>query len=170
LLQRLGLLCQLRRLSAAAQNSRQRRTGPAGGIDIALDLAQSNRAPGQRAVPVEDGIVGVFPALVEQTIARLAVILHEAVTVPVPIAVDPQERRLQVRPEGLHEDPVPAPLVVGACQQDEQRRGVHTAVVAAEGHLFQDGHLAVAGLVQDLAGLCVLFWDDLRGLGRGQVC
>jgi hypothetical protein len=53
---------------------------------------------GHGTVRVEDGIVYVFPSLVEQTIGRLAVILHEAVAVPVPIAVDPDEGRLEVRP------------------------------------------------------------------------
>jgi hypothetical protein len=40
---------------------------------------------------MEDGLGGVFPSLVEQTIGRLAVIFHETVAVPVPVALDLQE-------------------------------------------------------------------------------
>ena len=57
---------------------------------------------------------------------------------------------------------------VRAGQHDEQRRRVDAAVVAAERHLAERGHLAVAHLVQDLAGLGVALGVDLGRLRRGQ--
>ena len=123
----------------------------------------------QRAVGVEDGVVGVLPALVHQAVGRLPLVLDEAVAVAVAVAVDPAQGGLDVGPERLDERPVAGALVVGAGQQDEQRRGIDAAVVAAEGHLLQRRHLAVAGLVQDLARLGVLLGDHLRRLGGGQV-
>jgi hypothetical protein len=49
--------------------------------------------------------------------------------------------------EEFDEGPIPSPLIIGARQQDEQRRGVHATIVMAERHLLQDRHLAVAGLM-----------------------
>jgi hypothetical protein len=101
----------------------------------------------ERAVRVEDGVVGVLPALMEQAIGGLLVILYEAIAVSVSVPVDPEEGGFDVGPEGFHERPVAGPFIVRASQQDKQWRSIHAAVVAAEGHLFQHGHLAVAGLV-----------------------
>ena len=159
LAQRLGLLRQLRGPVRPPQHGSQRRAGPPGGVDVALHLAQSDGAMRQRAVGVEDGVVGVLPPLVQQAIGRLPLILHEAVPVPVAVAVDPVQGGLDVGPQGVDEGPVAGALVVGASEQDEQRRGIDAAVVAAEGNLLQRRHLAAAGLVQDLAGLGVLLGD-----------
>jgi hypothetical protein len=52
----------------------------------------------------------------------------------------------------------------------EERRCVHRAVVAPEGHLAERGHLAAAHLVQDLAGLCVLHVGTGGRLRVGQEC
>ena len=46
-------------------------------------------------------------------------------------------------------------LEIGARQHDEQRRRVDAAVVAAERHLAELGHLAVTGFMQDFAWLGV---------------
>ncbi len=94
----------------------------------------------------------VLPALVLQPTSRAARVLDEAVAVGVRRAVDPGERALDRRPQLAHEGAVAGALGVAAGQHDEQRRGIDAAVVEAERHLAEVGHLAAAHLVQDLAG------------------
>src|SRR5690349_382915 len=83
-----------------------------------------------------DRIIGVFPSLVDQTIARLPVILHEAVAVAVSVVVDPAKRRFDMRPEIFYESPVAGPFIVRTSQQNEQRRRVDAAIVTAEWHFL----------------------------------
>lgn len=58
-----------------------------------------------------------------------------------------------VRLEPAGQGGVPGPLGVRPEQHQEQRGGVHRAVVPAVRHLTEVGQLAVAHLVHDLAGL-----------------
>ena len=69
----------------------------------------------------------------------------------------------------LDEVQVARPPEVLPGQHDEQRRGVHAAVVTAKRDLVQQRHLALAGFVQDLARLGVRLGNRLRGLRRGQI-
>ena len=140
--QRLSLLRQLRRPVHPPQRGSQRRTGPLGGVHVPLNLAQSDGAMRQRAVRVEDSSVSVLPPLVHQAMGRLPLILHEAVPVPVAVAVDPVQGGLDVGPQGDDEGPVAGALIVGASEQHEQRRCIDAAVVAAEGNFLQRRHLA----------------------------
>ena len=110
---------------------------------------------GQRAVGVEDRIVAVLPALVDQPGVALAAVLDEAVAVAIARLVHPAQRRQDVRPQPAHGLDVVGAFEIGARQHDEQRRGIDAAVVVAERHLAQQRHLALAHLVQDLAGLGV---------------
>ena len=66
--------------------------------------------------------------------------------------VDPGQCGVDVWPQRGECRDVAGALEVGAGQHHEQRRGIDAAVIAAERHLAQLGHLAAAHLVQDLAG------------------
>ncbi len=118
---------------------------------------------------MKDGVVRVLPALVQQSGGTPPLVLDKPVAVQIAIAVDPSQGGLHVGPERFQKIPVAAALIVCACEQNEKRRGVDTAVVAAKGHLFQRGHLPVAGFVEDFARFGVLVRNDLRGLRGGQV-
>ncbi len=72
-----------------------------GGIDIGLDLDQRDRPLCQSAIGVEDRVIGVLPALIEQALVGCPVIFDEAVAVAIAGTVDPAERRQDVRPQPL---------------------------------------------------------------------
>ena len=99
----------------------------------------------------------------------LARVLDEAVAIAIAVVVDPFQGSQDVRPDLAQEFDVRGALVVGGGKHDEQRRAVDGAVVAAEGHLAQLSHFALAHLVQDFAGLRIALWIDAGGLRGGQV-
>src|ERR671912_2378489 len=82
-----------------AEPGGHRRKGALGGVDVALDLAQRDRSLGERAVGVEDGVVGVLPSLIGEAAFRLAVVLDEAVSITVAMLVDPSQCRLDAGPD-----------------------------------------------------------------------
>ena len=156
-------------LVAALEAAGDRGGGAPGGVGVGLHLDQRDRAAGERAVGVEDRVVAVLPALVDQAVGVLPAVLDEAVAVAVAVDLDPGQRRLDVGPELEHGGEIAGAVEVGAGQHDEERRRVDAAVVAAERHLPELGHLAEAHLVQDLAGLGVGGGVDLGRLGGGEV-
>ncbi len=147
----------------------QQGTGLPGGEDIALNLAQRDRTFGRRTVGVADSVVRVFPSLVQQASRRLAMIFHQPVAIEVAVCLDPVEGRDQVGPQGLDGPQIGGSLVVGPGEHDEQWRRVDAAVVLAERHLLERGHLTGARFMEDLTGLSILLLVDCRGLGRREV-
>src|SRR5262245_15468734 len=105
----------------------------------------------------------------DQSLRRAAIVLHKTVTVAISVSVDPVQGSLYIRPEPLEQGTVAGPFVVCSGQDHEQGSGIHAAVVAPERYLTEDSHLAVAGLVQDLAGLGILFRVHLAGLIGSQI-
>ena len=79
------------------------RHGPPGREDVALHLAERDGPLGQPPIGVEDGVRGVLPALVAQAGGRAPGVLDEAVPVRVAVGLDPGQRRLEVRPQLLHQ-------------------------------------------------------------------
>ena len=63
-----------------------------GGVDVALHLGERDRTLGERAVVVEDGIVRILPALIDETVVVLPVVFDEAVMIGIAGAGDPGER------------------------------------------------------------------------------
>src|ERR1035441_4952278 len=118
---------------------------------------------------MEDGVVRVLPALVQKPVARLSIVFKESVAVSIAVTIHPEQRGLDVWPDPLNEPSVTSSLKVRACQHNEQRRCVHRAVIAAEGHLSKGRHLTVSRLVQNLTWLRVLAWDDFGRLRRCQI-
>ena len=87
---------------------------------VGLHLAQRDRPRGAGAVGVEDRIVAVLPALIDEALLVGAVVFHEAVAVGVAELVDPGQRRLDVRPDGADRLDVARPVEIGARQHDER--------------------------------------------------
>src|SRR5579863_9705316 len=68
-------------------------------VNVALHFDERDRALGQFAIRMENRIVTVLPALVDQTFFRPATIFDKAVTIAIAVNVDPVERRLYLRPK-----------------------------------------------------------------------
>src|SRR6516164_8332452 len=149
-----------------AQDPRQPRSGAFCPVDVALDLAECDRAFGEAAIRVEDRVVRILPALISKAGGGTAGVLDEAVAIAVAELVDPVDGSRQIGPDGCNERLIRGSLVIGAGEQDEKGSRIDAAVVAAEGDLTEGGHFAAASLVQDLAGLGILLGHDLRGLSR----
>ena len=104
---------------------------------------------------MKDRVAGVLPALVHEAAVAPPPVLDEAIAVRIAVLVDPFQRRQDVGPDRIQRGAVGGVLPVQAGEHDEQRRRVDGAVVATERHFAQRGELALARLVQDLAGLGV---------------
>ena len=72
--------------------------GSPGAIDIGLHFDERDRSFRQPAVAVKDGIVAVFPTLVDQPIYGLASVFDEAVAILIAVFLDPCKGGLDVGP------------------------------------------------------------------------
>src|SRR5262249_34072215 len=117
-----GLLRQITRPRIVAKELGQFRRRQLGGINVALHFAQSDWPFGRRTVRVENRILRILPALMDETELRSASIFHEAVTVGIAVTINPSQSPLDVRPNRLNERAVTCALVVGAGKHDEKRR------------------------------------------------
>src|SRR3546814_9621892 len=79
--ERLGLGVNVLRSVPFSKGAGELAGGAAGGIDIALHLAQRDRALRQRPVRMEDGIVAVLPSLVGEAAVGHPAIFDEAVEI-----------------------------------------------------------------------------------------
>ena len=77
-------LARRARRSASPSAAASARRAALGGVDVALHLAQRDRAFGERAVGVEDRVVRILPALLDQARSASARVLDEAVAVASP--------------------------------------------------------------------------------------
>ena len=166
--QQIGLGLEPARVVHAPQPLGATRRQELGAVDVALHLGQRDRAFRQTAVGMEDGVLGILPALVGEPLLGRAVVFDEAVAVGIAGPVDPGERGLDGGPQ-IHDGGVVAgALGIETRQHDEQRRGIDAAVIKAERHLAQGCHLAFAHLVQDLSRLRVRGRIVGLGLERGE--
>ena len=118
---------------------------------------------------MENGVATVLPTLVDQALTRPPPIFDEAIAVAVAIPINPFERRLHVRPESPNRLEIVGAFKIGACQHDKKRRRIDAAVIAAERHLPQGGHLAVARFMKNLAWLGVGAGINRGGLSSRKV-
>src|ERR1019366_6168968 len=110
--QRLGLPREGCRSIDVSEFRGQCRSGTPRRVDVGLDFTKGDRSLGRRAIRVEDSVVRVLPALVNETIDRLPGVFDEAVTVSVAVLVYPSKCRLHVGPDGFDESPVASPLKI----------------------------------------------------------
>ena len=102
-----------------AEPARRARRQALGRIDIALHFAQRDRSLRQRAVGVEDRVVGILPALVGEALFVGAAVFDETVMVGVARPVDPAQRRFDVGPELAQRFDVAGMLGIEPGQQHE---------------------------------------------------
>ena len=118
---------------------------------------------------MEDGVLGILPALVRQARLGRAGVVDQTVAVAVAVVPHPLRRGDQIGPQRPDRLQVAGAAEPGAGQGDEQTGGVYPAVIEAERHLPERTHLPAPGLVHDLAGLAVLEGRDLGRLTPGQI-
>ena len=135
--------------------------------DIALHLAKGDGAARKRTVGVENRVLGILPALIDQTHVVGALIFDEAVTVGVTRPVDPAQRRFDIGPQFVQGFDVAGVLGIEPRQHDEQRCRIHAAIIEAERNLVQRGHLTVAHFVENFPGLGVGAGIELLRLVSG---
>src|SRR5262249_11685210 len=100
---------------------------------------------------MEDGIMRIFPTLMNETVFRCTAVFDVTVTICVAIAIDPLKRTQDVRPNRLDKSAVARAPIIRASEHHKKRRRVDAPVVASERHLAQNGHFIIAELMQDLA-------------------
>src|SRR5262245_21019788 len=105
---------------------------------------------------MENRIMGVFPALLNQPCWRMPRVLNESISIDIAVLVDPIERALNIRPDLLDEGKITGAPVVRAGEHDKQRRGIDTAVIPAERNLTCGRQFSFSRFMQDLARFCVL--------------
>ena len=140
-----------------------------GGEDVALHLAERDR-------PARAGTVGMEDRVVTNPSSPGSPGRHsvsrEYSTKPSPstspyVSIQPSAASMlgQIASDRLD---VAGALEILAGEHQEERRRIDRAVVAAERHLAEIGHLAVTDLVQDFSGLRVRFRVVLGRLRRGE--
>ena len=117
---------------------------------------------------MHDGVAGILPTLIDETVRAFAEIFDEAIAVVVAVIVDPAERRFDVRPQVTHRIQIAGALEIIGGEQHEEWRGIGAAVIFPERHFPQHRHLAVTDFVQNLARLRVHRRIVLRRLCRGE--
>ena len=118
---------------------------------------------------MEQRVGGILPALVAHTAGGALRILDEAVVVRIAIAVDPGQRAEQGGQKFDEQILVVEPVHHFDGADQEQRRAIDGPVVGRVRNQLEIGELAVASLMQNLAGLLLAGRVDLLALVPGQV-
>src|SRR5690348_4197996 len=101
--QRVRLLTQRPRHVVMSQRLSESRSGELRGIGIRLHLTEGDRPFRNAPVGVKHRITRVLPALLQQAVRCAPLIFDEPVAVTIPVALDPRQRRADVRPDRLDE-------------------------------------------------------------------
>src|SRR5205814_8595366 len=86
----LGGITEPRRPHVVAKRACQLRRVAFGGVDVALYLAQRDRAGRDFTVGMKDRVAGIFPALIGEPGGALTLIFDKPVTIRVAVSVYPQ--------------------------------------------------------------------------------
>src|SRR6266567_5482487 len=108
----------------------QTRAAHLGVVDVALDLTGGTRQARERTIGEQDGVPGVFPALVLQSRLRVAAaVLDVTIAIAVPVCVDPGERSPGFYLQLPYQCNVARPALHLIEQDEEERRGVGSSIV-----------------------------------------
>src|SRR6266581_1400841 len=136
--------------------SSETRAAHSGIIDIALDLTGGTRQARECAIGEQDGVPGIFPALVLQSrLLVAAAVLDIAITIAVPICVDPGECSPGFHLKLPYKLSIAGPALKLIEQDEKQRRGVGSSIVGRVRTFLERSHLAEAHLVHNLARLLI---------------
>src|SRR5690242_17476527 len=95
-----GCFTQIARKLVVTQCACQKGSFQASRIRITLHLAKRDRPVGQPSVGVEDRIVRILPALLDETMRRPSVVFDETIAIEISIAIHPFQSTADVRPDG----------------------------------------------------------------------
>src|SRR5207244_11534313 len=106
------------------------RTAHLGVVNVALNFASRTRQTRECAIGEQDGVPGVFPALVLQPRLRVAAaVLDIAIAIAVPVIVDPGERSPGFHLQLPYQCSIAGPALNLIEQDEEERRGVGSSIV-----------------------------------------
>src|SRR6266568_9348147 len=106
----------------------QMRCAHLGVVDIALNFAGGTRQARERAIGEQNGVPGVFPALVHQSCLRVAAaVLDIAIAIAIPIFVDPGERSPGFHLQLPYKLSIASPALDLVEQDEEERRDVSSS-------------------------------------------
>ena len=86
-----------------------------GSIHVSLHLTKSHGSDDFGSVLMKDRIVAILPALMNQPVGRLALILDKPVAVPISRLFDPADRRVYVWPDIFDQAQVTRSVVAWCC-------------------------------------------------------
>ena len=86
---------------------------------VALDFDQRNRSAGNAAIGVEYRVDAVLPPLIGKSRRTGALVVEQAITVGIPVAVYPCHRRVQRRPQIIYKGHVGCPFRIRAGKRDK---------------------------------------------------
>ena len=132
-------------------------------VDVPLHLGERDGCVRERPRGEGDPVEGVLPPLVHQSVRRGALVLDEAVAVPVAVGSHPVERAIDVGQQRFEVGQRGAPPSQLAHEHDEERRRVGRAVVDGVGAGHPGGRQTGADLVEDAPGLLLGRRVDARG-------
>ena len=112
------------------------------------------------------GVPGVFPALLDKPIRRVAGVLDKSIAISIAIAFQPIQGMLDVGPNRSDKIQIMSAFEIGAGEHDKQRRRVNGAVVTGKWYFSEGGHFACARFMHDLSRLGVPVRIDGLRLGR----
>src|SRR5712691_2420692 len=106
------------------------RTAHLGVVNVALNFASRTRQTREGAIGEQDGVPGVFPALVLQPrLLVAAAVLDIAIAITVPVIVDPGERSPGFHLKLPYKCSVARPALHLIEQDEEERSGVGSSIV-----------------------------------------
>jgi hypothetical protein len=117
---------------------------------------------------VEDRVVGIFPALIDEALFVGAMIFDKSVLVGIARPINPGQGGSYIWPQRSERFDVAGVLDVESGQQHEQWGRICGPIVERERHLTERGHFAAPHFVRDFSGLGVGQRVDLDGLIGGK--
>src|SRR6266516_1748136 len=101
-----------------------------GVVDVALKLARGTWQARERAIGEQDRVPGILPALVLQAGLRVAAaVLDVAITIAVPVCVDPVQRSSGFQLQLPYQLSIASPALDLIEQDEEERRDVGSSIV-----------------------------------------
>src|SRR5713101_5569211 len=127
-----------------------------GVVNISLNFARGTRQARERAIGEQDGVPGVFPALVLQSrLLVAAAVLDIAIAIAIPIFVDPCECSSGFHLKLPYKLSIAGPALKLIEQNEKQRRGVGTSIVGRVRTFLERGHLTEPHFVHNLSRLLI---------------
>ena len=117
---------------------------------------------------MKDGIVGILPALLENTVAAFAGIFDKTVTVYIAIFVDPFKGLKNIGPDLFYKFKISGSPEIGFGKNNKKRGRICAAVVVFVRNFSECGHFTCSAFVQNLPRLGIVGNTGCLGLPVGE--